>query len=234
MNAPEGFLEIVGHHLLGNSNLKMALVKKAPELGDIVTFMAEVFIRTTSHAEIIILALDDVQWMDNLSWKVVRNIFERSTNVLIVCCSRLLEDIPLTMDKDFWEMLNDKYKKSNRYYETYIGALEKSEVREMAALTLKCKPEDISDKYINDVYMHSGGMPYFASEILENCVRNNLFRRYANNKIGWRQQRRNVSYFPNESYYYEPAASSISVSDCTLLLFTNQIEPGRFALHKSE
>jgi len=221
LNAPEGFLGIVGHHLLGNSNLKMASVKKAPELDDIVAFMAEVFIRSTRHAEVIILALDDVQWMDNLSWKVVRNIFERSTNVLIVCCSRLIEDIPLTMDKDFWEMLNGKYRDSNLYYETYIGALEKSEVREMAALTLKCKPEDISDKYINDVYMHSGGMPYFASEILESCLRKNLCKRNADNKIGWRQHRRNSQ----EGLHYT------NLNELLLLRIDNLDDLTRKALH---
>ena len=45
----------------------VAFSRKAPELDDIITFMAQVYIRSTSHAETTILALDDVQWMDNSS-----------------------------------------------------------------------------------------------------------------------------------------------------------------------
>ncbi len=193
MDAPSGFLEIVGHHLLGNSRLKMSSVEKAPELADIVSFMAQVFIRSTSHAEVVVLALDDVQWMDNLSWKVLQSIFENGLNVLIVCGSRPFESQSLTMDDDFWDMLREESRKEGRYDEILLGPLAKNEVRELASLTLKCDPDEIMDKFIDDIHMHSGGMPYYASEILQNCVRNKLFRRFDNNMIGWRPQRRNVS-----------------------------------------
>ena len=64
LHAPEGFLEIVGQHLLGDKKSKISKVEKAPEVNDIISFMARVFIKSTSHAEGVILALDDVQWID--------------------------------------------------------------------------------------------------------------------------------------------------------------------------
>jgi len=60
LNAPEGFLEIVGQHLLGDTKKKISKVEKAAEVDDIIAFMARVFIKSTSHAEGVILALDDV------------------------------------------------------------------------------------------------------------------------------------------------------------------------------
>ncbi|KAK1736676.1 adenylate/guanylate cyclase domain-containing protein [Skeletonema marinoi] len=53
-----------------------------PELAKIVDFMADAFVRCTKHADLVLLALDDVHWMDEMSWKVVQAIFERGQNVL--------------------------------------------------------------------------------------------------------------------------------------------------------
>eukprot|EP00554_Chaetoceros_debilis_P009004 CAMPEP_0194101608 /NCGR_PEP_ID=MMETSP0150-20130528/2290_1 /TAXON_ID=122233 /ORGANISM="Chaetoceros debilis, Strain MM31A-1" /LENGTH=1615 /DNA_ID=CAMNT_0038788273 /DNA_START=63 /DNA_END=4907 /DNA_ORIENTATION=- len=185
LNAPEGLMEIIGHHLLGDSKLKMSKVEKGPDLADTIDFMAKIFLKATSHADLVVLALDDVQWLDNLSWKVVQCIFEESENVLIVCASRPLESFPLTMDDTFWDSLTGQF--SDHFSEEYLGPLKKIDVLEMAAITLSCKSEDIEDEVVNDVYMSSGGMPHFVSEILSNCIKNDRMKKLHNNKIGWNE-----------------------------------------------
>ena len=43
MDAPEGFLEIVAENLLGDTKGKLSKLRKAPELDDMIIFMANVF-----------------------------------------------------------------------------------------------------------------------------------------------------------------------------------------------
>ena len=193
LNAPEWFLEIVGQHLLGDKKSKISKVEKAPEVNDIITFMARVFIKSTSHAEGVILALDDVQWIDSLSWKVLQCIFETSKNVLIVCGSRPIESHPLSIDDEFWTKLNGEYRDGGLFTEITIAELNKDDIREMAAITLSCEAEDVDDEFRDDVFIHSGGLPYFTSEILDNCVRKGQCGPLKSGKIGWIEGKRSVS-----------------------------------------
>ena len=192
LKAPEGFLEIVGQHLLGDAKGKIAKVENAPEVDAIISFMAQVFIKSTSHAEGVILALDDVQWMDSLSWRVLECIYETSKNILMVCGSRL-ESHPLSIDKRFLAKLTGEGRNNGLYSEMTIAELGKDDIREMAAITLSCEPNEVDDKFCNDVFTHSGGMPYFTSEILENCVRKGQCVRLKSGKIGWKEGKSSVS-----------------------------------------
>ena len=199
MNAPEGFLEIVGDNLLGqvNQNGKSSNVKIAPQLDDVIVFMAHLFIRSTSHAETVILALDDVQWMDDLSWKVLQYVLGNSNHILIVCGSRLLESFTVSLDDDFWAILNGEYKEKEIFSEVVIEVLDERSVREMASIVLSCQPADVDDNFCDDIYKHSGGMPYFASEILENCVRHKQYALRDNGKIGWSASSEKVCILPS-------------------------------------
>ena len=185
MNAPEGFLELVGEHLLGDTTGKLSKAKKAPELDDIITFMAQVYIRSTSHAETTILALDDVQWMDDLSWKVLQCILENSNHILIVCGSRPIDSRALNLDPVFWSKLNEEYTNHGICSNLNIGSLIEIDIRELAAIALLCEPSDLDDDFCNDIFKHSGGMPFFASEILDNCIRQKQHTRLKHGKIGW-------------------------------------------------
>ena len=193
LNAPEGFLEIVGQHLLGDTKSKVSKVEKAPEVDDIIAFMARVFIKSTSHAEGVILALDDVQWIDSLSWKVLQCIFDTSKNILIVCGSRPVESYPLSVDDKFWTKLNGECGDGGLFTEITIAELNKDDIREMAAITLSCEAKDVDDGFCDDVFTHSGGLPYFTSEIMDNCVRKGQCGPLKSGKIGWIEGKRTVS-----------------------------------------
>lgn len=185
LNAPEGFVEIVGHHLLGSSKLRMKAVKKAPKLSEIISFMAQVFLLSSEHVDVIILALDDVQYMDNLSWKVIERIFEQGKNLSIICGSRPLDEIPLTVDEDFWTKLHRTHKKAGQFHEINVEPLSKADVRLFASSLFKTEPTDIDDSFIEDIYANSRGIALFTSMILKNCIQNNLYGTSNENKVGW-------------------------------------------------
>ncbi len=191
IGAPPGLIEVIGHHLLGSSRLKMSKAEKTPDLEDIIIFMAKLFIKATSHAEMVVLAMDDVQWLDNLSWKVVQHIFEESNNLLIVCALRPLEEYSLTMDESFWELLVGKYQ--DQFTQIPLGSLEPEEIRDMTALFIDCKSSEVDDEVVDDICRNSGGLPHFASEILDNCVKNNRFETLPNKKWGWCEAYKQVS-----------------------------------------
>ena len=186
MNAPKGFFEIVGQHLLGDTKGNFSKIEKAPDLKDIISFMAELFLKCVEHAEVVLFVLDDVQWMDNLSWKVVQCILETSNNILFICGSRPRESHALSMDKDFWRKLTGVFKSEKRYSDIHIGPLKENEIRDLAAITLSCDAADLSSEFCDDIFNHSGGMPYFASEILDNCVRKKQCGKLDNGMIGWK------------------------------------------------
>ena len=131
------------------------------------------------------MALDDVQWMDNLSWKVLQRILENSIHILIFCGSRPIDSRALNLDPDFWSKLNGEYTNNGICSNLNIGSVIEIDVRELTAIALLCEPSDLDDDFCNDIFKHSGGMPFFASEILYNCIRQKQHTLRKQGKIGW-------------------------------------------------
>ncbi len=188
LNAPEAITRIVGHHLFGSSKFKMSKVEKAPDLDEYISFLTKIFLRSTCQADVTLLALDDVQCLDNLSWKVIQKIFEESTNVLMVCAGHSMEPASLTMDETFRKSLAQQYKRKSKFFELPLDALNKDEVRDMAALKCVCQQNELDDGLIDDIYRQSVGMPHFVSEILDNCIKNDRIGRLPDKKFGWKHK----------------------------------------------
>ena len=181
-------MEVVGKRFLGirdgNKN-DSATQSESPtlQIQSIVNFMADAFIRCTKHVNLVLLALDDVQWMDELSWKVVQTIFERAENVLTLCGSRPPSS-NLPLEPIFFSDLQGQYQKEGRYLEISLAPFEDSEVKEMIADTLKVKLDEVDTSFIRNVFTTSGGMPHYISYILDAIKRNNLTVRLENGMIG--------------------------------------------------
>ena len=188
LNAPPEFMEVVGKRFLGirdgNKN-DSATQSESPtlQIQSIVNFMADAFIRCTKHVNLVLLALDDVQWMDELSWKVVQTIFERAENVLTLCGSRPPSS-NLPLEPIFFSDLQGQYQKEGRYLEISLAPFEDSEVKEMIADTLNIKLDEVDTSFIHNVFTTSGGMPHYISYILDAIKRNNLTVRLENGMIG--------------------------------------------------
>ena len=187
LNAPPEFVEVVGKRLLGlrerNTNASAGNAK-APNVQKIVDFMADAFVRCTKHANLVLLALDDVQWMDEMSWMVVQAIFERGQNVLIFCGSRPLSSNPLSMNPQFWSDLHDQFQNEGRYTELSLAPFTEPEVKEMIATTLEFELNDIDESFSRNVFATSGGMPYYLRYVLDAIKQNKLTVKLDNGLIG--------------------------------------------------
>jgi len=198
INAPRGISEIIGHHLFGLSNeIDASQGATAGGPDEIVNFMAKAFLRCTCHADLTVLAMNDVYKMDIMSWKVVRKLFETSNNLLIFCSSRPFNSYKLSIEDNFWSALIGQYKKGKRFISTDLKPLEQCDIAEMMAKCLDCDPRDIDGILSKDVFVQSRGMPYFASEIIKNIKKKSMHKRLKNGKVGWRQTCINNSELPS-------------------------------------
>ena len=69
LDAPPEFVEIIAYHLLGinEKNGRNLTAVKADSLEEIVNFMALSIFRCTAHADLVIIVLDDVHFLDGTS-----------------------------------------------------------------------------------------------------------------------------------------------------------------------
>jgi class 3 adenylate cyclase len=175
LNAPAAFEELVGHHLLGVENKSREAYKnrgKGSNMKSLVSFMAKAFKRCTQEASLVMVALDDVQHVDEMSWRVVQELFETAGNVLFLCTSRPLSTYRLLVDNTFWEELTTgRYHEEERFQMMTLDRLAESDIKAMIAKTLGLQEREVSSTLLNDVMMQSNGLPHFANEILETMKR---------------------------------------------------------------
>ena len=187
IDAPPEIVETVGRRFLGlretdkhnkTPNLKLLDLQK------VVTFLADVFIRCTKDADLVLLSLDDVHWMDEMSWKVIDTIFKRGNNVLTLCGSRPTSSNPLTVDARFWSDLQGPQRELGRYSEFCLSPFTEAEVKELIAETLDFKPSEIDDSFSHNLFTTSAGMPHYLSYVLDNIKRSNHSVRLDTGMIG--------------------------------------------------
>ena len=186
LKAPEGFLKNVGYYLLGQPMKKSILNEKKPSLDANINFVAKIFTHCTSDADLTVVALDDMHHIDNLSWKVIQRLFKIGENILFICGSRPLESCMPTND-DFCKNLSVVQREHDRFLELDIGPLNRFEIAKLAKIILSCKVGEVDNRFVEDIFRHTRGMPLFAAQVLENCKRRGLYGRLDNQKVGWRR-----------------------------------------------
>lgn len=188
IDAPVEFADLLAQHLLGLVNKDGMADRGIPKnynIASSVTHLVKLFQRWARYAPLTVLALDDVHFMDEISWKVVQTLVESSRNFLVVCTSRPLANYKLTVDPDFWDELNGKFKAEGRYMYIELNRLGEDDIRAMIAKRLNLDEQEIDESFHRDVYTQSGGMPAFANEILQSASRRNSIGRQVNNRMGW-------------------------------------------------
>jgi hypothetical protein len=189
LQAPPEFLEIIGGHILGlrgKSHFSSQAKNRSGSLDAIVDFMASAFIRCTSHASLVVLALDDIHHLDELSWKIVEKIFQLGKNVLIIGSSRPLKSYKLDVDPAFWSDLNNQYSRELRFTSFFLSSLSDVEIRDLIAYKLGTRAQDVDRNFYTDLHSRSGGMPHFATQIIENIKKKRVVDFLPDGKIGWR------------------------------------------------
>jgi class 3 adenylate cyclase len=171
--SPE-FAKLVGQHLL---KLDLRMIGGSDQFehqtkASLATQMAEVILRCTRNADLSIIALDDVQFADDMSFEVVQKLFESGSNLMIVCASRPLSEYKLAMDSRFWERLNNEHVFTGRYVPVVLKPLNEPEMRKLIARTLGLGNEDVSEQLLKSTLAQTGGIPQMASVLLEHLKRN--------------------------------------------------------------
>ncbi len=111
--------------------------------------------------EKIIITIDDVQWIDDVSLSLIRSILTHSKNIMFILTSRT----PLTSDLDIlvFDMIKQltlKHVKLNTFSRIEISAM-------IQGLYPKLK---LSEPEYDRLYKSSGGNPYFLREMLNNFI----------------------------------------------------------------
>jgi hypothetical protein len=167
------FIEHALHDLLGverpNKDGSPAIVKP-PSAKLMVSFMARAFKICVQEAKLVVVALDDLQYADDLSWKVIREIFDSAPNVLIIGTSYPTDTCKLQVEPKFWNALQQKHKEY-RYIKRELGCLDKEEITSMIMKTLGLQRKEVKAELLEGVTIQSGGMPHFVNEILEHMKR---------------------------------------------------------------
>jgi predicted ATPase len=190
VDAPAEFFEIAGRRLLGIHDLnttdrKEAVHKSNMEL--IVDVMARAFIRCTAHADLVMMVLDDIHLLDELSWKVVKTLFEQANNLFLICASRPLKSYKIEVDPLFWAELHEVYTRELRFSNMFLTGLPEHEILHLISKRLGVRTSDIDRCFCVDLHAKSGGMPHFAVQMLDSIKRNELHCVMENGRVGLRK-----------------------------------------------
>jgi hypothetical protein len=172
LNAPPAFHQLVRNHMLGvegeeASREPLRITDLADNLNSLIKCMADVLKLCTLDADVVIVALDDVHYMDEVSWKVIQELFHTASNVVFICIARPLSKYNLTIPSAFWEQLNQQYTDEGRFVHIKLDRLTEADLKVMIAKTLGLQVKDVTGALLHNVSMTSGGNPHFANEILD-------------------------------------------------------------------
>jgi hypothetical protein len=138
----------------------------------LVTFMAQLFQRCTRNIDLVVLAIDDVHLADDLSWKVIQELFEAPANYLLVCTSRPLSQYQLAIDPVFWSALQSDHTSTGKYSAIDLKRLNTSETTEMIAKKLGMPTEFVDGHMQRTIFYQSLGIPQFVNVLLESMQDN--------------------------------------------------------------
>ncbi|KAL3919907.1 MAG: hypothetical protein SGILL_003519 [Bacillariaceae sp.] len=138
---------------------------------EMVSFLSKAFRLCTRDSKLVILALDDVHYVDEYSWNVVEQLFKQENNILFVGAVDSSSIKDLRIDEKFWYALDGQHRIEKRFETMKLGLLSRSDITSMIMKSLGLRRKDIPDDVLDGVTIQSGGLPCFVNEILENVKR---------------------------------------------------------------
>ncbi|MEM7184642.1 MAG: serine/threonine-protein kinase PknK, partial [Spirochaetota bacterium] len=138
----------------------------------------------TSKARPLALFLDDMQWADSASLKLLKQFYTDTsiTNLFIICSYR---DNEVDALHPFVQMLEDIQKENLAYELIRLSPLRVSDVSELLAETLYTKSEKVKDlAYL--VHAKTGGNPFFVTELLKSLYKDDMILPPTLGEKSWR------------------------------------------------
>ena len=182
LGGSKAMAQAIRYHL-GHTQKCFVINEKIP-LTEIVDFMARVFLKCVSDADLTVIALDDLHNSDSLSWHVIKKIYDKGKNILVLCGSRPFGSKAFYGD-DFWKSLTRVHKIDGRFQESNLGPLSRFDIAKMASVVLGVKLEEVDRQFIKDIHDHTGGMPHYAFQAISNVKRRGILEKLDSNRFGW-------------------------------------------------
>lgn len=141
--------------------------KKGPSKRALASFFAHGFLRCIEGSKAVVVAIDDIHRVDEISWTVLRKILENAGNVVLVGTSSL-DKSTFRVDEAFMDDVENDWANSGRFIEMQLQALNRDEILSLTMKKLGLQTTEVTNDVLNEVVVQSGGMPHFASKVLEN------------------------------------------------------------------
>ncbi|KAL3914266.1 MAG: hypothetical protein SGILL_006170, partial [Bacillariaceae sp.] len=142
-----------------------------PLMGDLVECIAKCFIKIVDFADIIVIFIDDFQWVDTLTWRVTRALSQSAKRMLFLRASR-------SHDKRAMRRLSNGLSRGvTSTMEITLGPLELDGIRELVSFILDMQnaTDSIDEEVCTHIYQKTGGLPVYVIELLETVKRNNSY-----------------------------------------------------------
>jgi hypothetical protein len=143
----------------------------APLMGDLVECIAKCFIKIVDFADVVVLFVDDFQWVDTLTWRVTRALSQSAKRMLFLRASR-------SHDKRAMRRLSNGLSRGvNSTMEITLGPLELDDIRELVShiFNIPDVVDSIDEEVCTHIYQKTGGLPVYVIELLETVKRNKSY-----------------------------------------------------------
>lgn len=159
----DAYADFIGSQFLGLGN---DFSGDVPGLDDVVECATQALLRLVSFADLTYIFFDDFQWVDSLTWKVLRALGQSGHKLLLLCATR-------SHDKQAMRRLMGL----NFRMEISLGPLALPDIRALVASVLSLPAGiEVDNLLCNQIFeMTGGGLPTLALEFLENVKRNGAY-----------------------------------------------------------
>jgi class 3 adenylate cyclase len=137
----------------------------SPSKKALASFMTHAFLRCTERCKLVVIAIDDIHFVDELSWSILKRIFEHSGNTLLLG-SAPQDKSALKISPAFKDAIDNVYTGEGRFIEITLSPLDENDIGIMIRKKLELKESELTQELLTEVVSQSGGIPYFAKKII--------------------------------------------------------------------
>ena len=172
---PHEYADLVGTQFLGlqSAHPVTHINGQVPAVSDLVEFVAQAFMKITEDTDLVLVFVDDFQWIDSMTWKVIRALGQSGTNMLLICAMR-------SHDKQAMRRMATAV---NFRMEITLSPLNPLEIGELTCNVLGFAQTAIDDSVCTEIYNKTAGLPVYVMELLEGIKRNKTFYEDKDGKI---------------------------------------------------
>lgn len=164
IQAPPDLIEYATRYSL-ETNADLA-TRKSPPRKAVAAFLANAFLRCIEDVGLVVIAIDDIHFTDEVTWLILKRILDYANNVILIGTSPVEKSMFRASDY-FWEVMDNHYGFSGRFLEITLGPLTEEEISLLITKRLNIETTSISPDLLHEVMLESGGMPQFAMNVLD-------------------------------------------------------------------